>query len=171
MIRLLIAFAGITVVLLNCSSAESGKLQSDYRQHAIETKPVAQEIKLIKYENGQEIEIRQSVRDQDSLIGTVISLFRDSEPMRVYIEDDELQRILETRTGFVLQFGPWLNMPDGNNQMYEIMFLTRGEYSNSSHNPGIIFFAAIDGKDFIRSPFIVNDQENKFRLIKDLMDQ
>jgi len=170
MIRLLFALAGMIVVLFNCSSRETVRLQTENMHHDMETPSAAQKIKLIKYENGQESEIRLSFRDQDSLIGTVIKLFRDSEPLRVYIEDEEMQIILENRTGFVMQFNPWLKMPDSHNQMYEIMFLTLGAYSNSSQNYNVIFFVAIDGKDFIRSPFIANGSENKFHLLKELLD-
>ena len=145
-------------------------MQSENMYHDMEIPSVAQELKLIKYEDGQESDIRLSIRDQDSLIETVINLFRDSEPLRVYIEDEEMQMILENRTGFVLQFNPWLKMPDSHNQLYEIMFLTLGTYSNSSQNYNVIFFVAIDGKDFIRSPFIANGSENKFPLLKELLD-
>ena len=95
MIRLLFALAGMIVVLFNCSSRETGRQQSDNMYPDMGTLSVAQEIMLIKYENGQESEMLLSARDQDSLIGIVISLFTDSEPLRVYIEDEEMQMILE----------------------------------------------------------------------------
>ena len=170
MVRLLVALAGMIVVLFNCSSRETGRMQSENMYIDMEIPSVAQELKLIKYEDGQESDIRLSIRDQDSLIETVINLFRDSEPLRVYIEDEEMQIILENRTGFVMQFNPWLRLPDSDNQLYEIMFLTLGEFSNSSQNPDMFFFVAIDGKDFIRSPFIANVTENKFSLLKELLD-
>ncbi|HMM12927.1 MAG TPA: hypothetical protein PKE03_12600 [Bacteroidales bacterium] len=147
----------LVMIILSLASCMHQKRNINANQSTRETlkEPmVMTKSKLLMYASGSLKESYIKESDLNQLSNTVLEIYRSSEPMRLYLEDETLEEMMSTATGFAIAFDPYIAAETGADSVSYILFLKEGQLGNDNNPKQIIFFVALNGEPLIRSPFV-----------------
>lgn len=165
-----IVFLLLSMFTVGGCASQPGKSGSESKSGENKEIPLAgRQSMLVSYTNGNEVEtiIAQDVLLEVSSI--VREFYSNAEPVRLYLEDDELNELMAKATGFSIKFQPPLQFGDGANNMNYILFFTEGRFRNTDSVSDIYFLTAIGSEDLIRSPFIVEGGVDNYIKLRKLL--
>jgi hypothetical protein len=120
-------------------------------------------LKIIRYQNGETTEAKPLAQQAQQIQALALSLLANAEPMRLSLEDEQMQEIEHPKDGFEIQFLPPYSADTNAPALHKLLFLQSGKFATGKDatSNARFFVALADNYQYIRSPYILEQSGDK----------
>jgi hypothetical protein len=163
--RIVLLWIALLAFMIACVSYHQNK-SAETKSLSMESNQV-QSVDRLVFREGKESKESAGVGQSDTILRLTVDLLAQSETMRLYIEDDELETLLADINGFGFEFVPSISLNGDENALSKILFLTSGRFAPTNDDNNVIFFVFLDG-ELVRSPFQASNSRNVHERLRQL---
>lgn len=120
-------------------------------------------LKIIRYQNSKTTELSPSGEQAQQMQTLALSLLANAEPMRLSLEDEQMQEIEHPKDGFEIQFLPPYSTNANTPALHKLLFLQSGKFATGKDatSNARFFVALADNYQYIRSPYTLEQGGDK----------
>lgn len=155
-----------------CPSPKPSQTNNNKGAASIEKNATQNMLKIIRYQNGEPTEAKPLAQQAQQIQALALSLLANAEPMRLSLEDEQMQEIEHPNDGFEIQFLPPYSTNVNTPALHKLLFLQSGKFATGKDaNSNARFFVALaDNYQYIRSPYILEQSGDKVAQLTQLVN-